>query len=139
MRYITGDGRGLTGERAEIKFRSILAVNRDHPLLGYFQVTDISTGQVVGECKLVYLNENKDVFEIGYLIKPQFWRQGIGTKICTHLLALALDLNAKMDVVGVIDPDNSASRKLLIKLGFQSYYLGNEDNKPTEKLILRRL
>jgi hypothetical protein len=41
-------------------------------------------------------------------------------------------------VIGIIDPDNAASRQLLTKFGFQSYFVGIEDEVATEKLILKR-
>lgn len=138
MRYITGNGRGLTKDQADAKFRSILRINENNPVLGYFQVRDVHTQQIVGECKLVPLRDHTEVFEMGYLVKSEFWRQGIGSKICSHLLELASRINPRMDVVAIIDPDNLASKQLLKKFGLTSYYLGIEKGKPTEKFILQR-
>lgn len=137
MQYITNNGRGLNEEQAEAKFKSILEINRQHPLTGYFQVCDLGSQQILGECKLVTPQENLGVFEIGYLVKPKFWRQGIGSAMCAHLLGLAGDLNPNMDVIGVIHPSNEASKLLLQKFGFRSYFTGAENGVPTEKMILR--
>lgn len=138
MKYITEDGRGLTEDQAGAKFRSILEINGSHPTLGYFQVRDADTQQIVGECKLVHLKDLNEFFEMGYLVKSEFWRQGIGSKICTHLLELAYRLNPRKDVVAIIDPANLASKNLLTKFELVSYYRGSDHGKPTEKLILRR-
>ena len=76
--------------------------------------------------------------EIGYMLKEEFWGKGYGTMICSELLSLADTVLAKKDIIGIIDPENAASKKLLEKFGFQSYFVGIEDDLPTEKLILRR-
>jgi len=39
--------------------------------------------------------------------------------------------------MAVIDPDNVASRKLLEKFNFESYWKGIENDLPTEKLLLK--
>lgn|SRR5690554_5280398 len=136
MKYITG--RGMRLEEAKAKFQSILEINNCHPRLGYFQVHDVDSQEIIGECKLVtYLNE-PSMFEIGYLLKSEYWKQGYGTKICKHLLALAFELDPQKDIVGIIDPENAASKALLEKFGFESYFMGVEDGKATEKFRLRR-
>lgn len=44
-----------------------------------------------------------------------------------------------MDVIAIIDTENEASRKLLCKNGFESYFRGMEDGKFSEKFILKNL
>lgn len=136
MKYISG--QGLTTEQAEKKFTSILQINADDPLLGYFKVMDAERQLFLGDCKLVHYKNDPTVFEIGYLLQKEYWRKGLGTRICTHLLALANNIDAEKHVVGIIDPDNSASRQLLTKFGFESFFIGQEDGLATEKLILKR-
>src|SRR5690606_8455558 len=136
MKYITGRGMGL--EEAIAKFQSILEINVSHPELGYFQELESDSQEIIGECKLVTYLKEPSLFEIGYLLKSEYWKQGYGTKICKHLLALAFELDPQKDIVGIIDPENAASKALLEKFGFESYFLGVEDGKATEKLRLRR-
>ncbi len=135
MKYITG--KGLTAEQARIKFDSILDINQD-PDLGYFKVIDSQTHLLLGDCKLVNYKKDPGVFELGYLLRKEFWGQGLGTKICESMLALATNLNPQKDVIGIIDPQNAASKRLLTKFGFKSFFVGTEDNMATEKLILKR-
>ena len=54
------------------------------------------------------------------------------------MLALATTLNPDKDIIGIIDPDNTASRQLLRKFGFESFFVGIEDDIATEKLLLKR-
>ena len=39
---------------------------------------------------------------------------------------------------GLIHPENKASKRLLEKFGFQSYFIGEENGIPTEKLLLQK-
>lgn len=132
MRYVSG--KGLSIEAARAKFDLIMMINSRDPALGYFKVYN-SGKQYVGECKLVPYKEARPSLEIGYILKKEFWRQGYGTAICTELLALASRVAPEQDVIGVIDPENVSSRKLLEKFGFRSYFLGEEEQMATEKLI----
>ncbi len=135
MKYITG--KGLSKEQARKKFDSILEINQN-PDLGYFKVIEADTLKLLGDCKLVNYKKDPSVFEIGYLLRKEHWGKGLGTQICESMLALATTLNPDKDVIGIIDPDNTASKRLLNKFGFKSFFVGLEDALATEKLILKR-
>lgn len=135
MRYITG--KGMTEEQANHKFNSILEKSSIHDYIGYFKVyKDDQT--IAGECKLVYNKHLENSLEIGYVLKKDFWKQGIGSQICEHLITLSKDRFPTYEIIAVIDPDNIASRKLLEKFNFVSYWKGIEHDVPTEKLILKK-
>lgn len=135
MKYITG--KGLTREQARNKFDSILKQNAADDFLGYFKV--YKDGNIlVGDCKLVRYKHDPSLLEIGYLLKPEYWGKGYGTRICQQMLALAEESFSSNDVIGLIDPENTASKRLLEKFGFKTYFTGMEDELPTEKLMLKR-
>lgn len=136
MQYITGKGMSETDARKRFAF--ILDLGQQHNALGYFQVLDPINREIIGDCKLVFFKNDTHVFEIGYLLRKEHWRKGLGTKICEYLLSLASTIDEKIDVIAVIHPENVASRKLLEKFGFESYFKGNEDGSTIEKLILKR-
>ena len=135
MRFITG--KGLSEAVARAKFEHFLTVNRTDPNLGYFKVIDKQTNECIGECKLVVYEKNPSVLEVGYLLKEAFWGKGYGTLICEAMLSLAASIDPTRPVIGIIDPANTASRRLLAKFGFVSFFTGEEDGLPTEKLIRR--
>ncbi len=135
MKYITG--RGMSKAEARNTFDRFLEINRSTDSLGYFKVFDRETQTRIGECKLVDYDKDPSVFEIGYLVREPFWKQGYGTMICERMLALAASINPRKNIIGVIDPKNQASRKLLEKFGFVSFFTGIEDELATEKLVLR--
>lgn len=134
MQYITG--KGLTAVAAAEKFRSILNINTQENRLGYFKILNQNEA-FLGDCKLVWNQCERCVLEIGYILKQENWGKGIGTAACTKLLAIVKEYYPQTDLIGIIDPDNRASKKLLVKFGFESYFIGMEDNLPTEKLILK--
>lgn len=135
MKYIAG--RGLNKNEAGKKFESVLQQSCVHPDLGYFKVCETGTNTLLGDCKLVYNNHLENSLEIGYLLKEKFWKKGIGTLICTKLVAVAKEKFPDFKIIAVIYPDNIASRKLLEKFGFESYWKGIENNILTEKLKMK--
>ena len=135
MKYISG--KGLTENEARNKFDRILHINSKEPELGYFKVLN-PDNEYIGDCKLERYKHDNSILEIGYLLKKEFWRQGFGSEICNNLLVKANKFYPQLDMIGIIDPDNKASKKLLAKFGFKSYFLGVEENRPTEKLLLKR-
>lgn len=130
MRYITG--KGLSEQQAREKFNSIIEINNREREIGYFKV--YAGKQFIGDCKLVRYRHNRDVFEIGYLLKEAFWRQGYGTEICRKMLDRAQNIAPQTEVIAVIHSENTASKRLLEKFNFSSYFTGIEDGVPTEKL-----
>lgn len=135
MRYISG--KGLTLEAAKLKFESVIKTNTEQEEIGYFKIFN-SQGEKIGQGKLEWYKLDDTKLEIGYMLKEEFWGQGLGTMICTKLLFIANELWPTIDIVGLIHPENIASKRLLEKFGFQSYFVGIENNVPTEKLILRK-
>jgi len=135
MKYISGSG--LSEDEAKLKFDSILAVNSQDSMLGTYKILN-AEDVFIGDCKIVrYFSDNVSL-EIGYILKKDFWRLGYGTLICKKLLDTANQFYPMLDIIGIIDPDNIASKRLLQKFGFESYFIGFEDNLPTEKLMLKK-
>lgn len=135
MKYISETG--LTEEQARAKFDSMMHINATQNPLGYFKVYN-ADGNCIGDCKLVRYKQDSSVLEIGYILKSEFWRMGYGSLICKEMIALANETVPETDIIGLIDPENVASKKLLEKFGFTPYFLGMEDGLNTEKLVLKR-
>ena len=135
MKYITG--KGLTPEEARKKFDSMIEINAKDAKIGYFKVYS-NAGEFIGDAKLEWNILDSSQLEIGYILKEVYWGKGYGSMICTKLLSLAEELFSTVDIIGIIDPDNAASKRLLEKFGFKSYFIGVEDNLPTEKLMLKK-
>jgi len=135
MRYISG--KGLTIEEAMKKFDSIVKTNAEDAELGYFKIYN-NVGEFIGDGKMEWHKQDRTKLEIGYILKEEFWGKGYGTMICAKLLSLVDETFPTVDIIGIVDPENVASKKLLEKFGFKSYFIGVEDDLPTEKLILKK-
>ena len=66
--------------------------------------------------------------EIGYMILPQYNGQGIVTEAVKVVLEYGFDDLQMHSIEGVIDPNNSASERVLLKNGFvkEAHILENE-------------
>lgn len=63
--------------------------------------------------------------EIGFVIGEGFWRQGYAYEICSHLMDLAWNVYEFENVQALVKKENTASLRLLEKLGFS--YSGEVD------------
>lgn len=133
MRYISG--KGLTEDGARTKFDSMLKLNEAGIDIGYYKVYNAESVWI-GDAKLEWYRKDKNVLEVGYILSPEFWGMGYASEICARLLAFAQAMAPTKDVIGIIDPDNVASKRVLEKFGFKTYFIGTEDGLATEKLRL---
>lgn len=62
---------------------------------------------------------NAERAEIGFLLKRDFWRQGIVSEAMEVLLPFLFERRGLEQITADIDPDNTASRNLLEKFGFR--------------------
>ena len=75
------------------------------------------TSEIIGSGGVLY-NEDEDIFEIGYVVAKRYWGQGIATEAARRFVKFAKDeLNlAKLSAKHATE--NTASGKILQKLGF---------------------
>ena len=113
-----------------IKFNELLEANNKHNKLGYFSIYLKSTNQFVGYTKLIMLE--KDKAELGYMFLPDFWGKGYGSEISTTMVEYARNVSALKTIIAIIDPQNVASKKILLNCGFYLYKVCDMDGLPTE-------
>jgi [ribosomal protein S5]-alanine N-acetyltransferase len=75
-------------------------------------------GAALGICGLVKRDTLNDV-DVGFAFAPQFWSQGYGAESATAILAHATNVLKLPRVVAITNPDNTASMKLLDKIGLR--------------------
>ena len=127
--------RALSIAEAEADFEKLLFNNRQHVDFGSFKVMDASSGAFIGLGKLEITLDNPEEGELGYMLLPPFWGQGIGTALADQLMTkLAAHPELKY-VYAIIDPKNEASRRILIKQGFISREFKDFDGLPGEILV----
>ncbi len=105
----------------------------------YWPIFKLETGELIGCCGFRPHGETGDekgpveetgrVYEIGFHLRPQFWRKGFAKEAAKAVMDYAFrNLKAQKLFAGH-NPKNIASKKLLGKLGFT--YIGDEFYEPT--------
>ena len=74
--------------------------------------------KVIGTCVIQNLVRLHHRAEIGYMLSPEWWGQGLATEAVTAVLNFAFAQMGMHSLEARTDPDNAASQKLLGKLGF---------------------
>ena len=109
----------LTEERVLARLESELAREREHGVQ-YWPVFLKSSSDFVGCCGLRPYQPAAAVFELGFHLRPEFWRQGLAEEaaraVITHAFA---DIRASALFAGH-HPENVGSKRLLEKLGFRN-------------------
>ena len=124
--------RALTRKEAIEKFKAFLKNNELHPAFGTFMVLEAKSKRVLGSAKLEIKEGKRHEAELGYILHPDFWGKGFGNEIAEVLMEVALSDPELTRVYAITDPQNIASRKILLKNGFVSEELGEMDGLPSE-------
>lgn len=102
--------------------------------LGNFLVEEKATGRSVGSCGL-YRRDNLDFPDIGFAFLPDFLQKGYGWEAASALKSYAFDELKLTTLLGFTLPENTASRKLLEKLGLRVSGTYQFDGEPEELLL----
>lgn len=84
---------------------------------GMWTVCLRESGEVIGRAGLS-MREGFEEPELGYVIGKEWQRQGIATEVCRAILDYGRDELGFSQVRALMHPENAASRKLCVKLGF---------------------
>lgn len=92
----------------------------------YWPIFEIAANKFIGCCGLRPYKENE--YEMGVHLLPEFWGQGYASEAAAVIKYAFTRLRAQKLFAGH-NPNNTASQKLLNKLGF--IYIGDEFYAPT--------
>ena len=82
-----------------------------------------SNGELVGCCGFRPRPVQPDVLELGFLLRPGFWGQGLATEAAGAAVAHAFDVLGARAIFAGHHPGNVASQRVLEKLGFKKTHL----------------
>lgn len=85
---------------------------------GMWTVCFKETGEVIGRAGLS-MREGFEEPELGYVIGKKWQRQGIATEVCREILCYGRKELGFERVRALMAPDNAASKRLCLRLGFQ--------------------
>lgn len=103
-------------EHAKQRFASMIDINRAFPNIGYYKVSTSQDGAFIGLGKIVMTDSH--TCEIGYSLRPPFWGQGYGFELAQRLISHIKTIDSINKIKAIVDVDNIASRRILIKNGF---------------------
>ncbi len=125
--------RSIPLEEAQTNFETIVKRNNKDDETGSYKITDARRGGFIGQGHVTRYQEAKEVAEIGYMILPEYWGKGYGTEIARLLVDLAQQAEIRK-LKAIIDPENHASRKILLRQQFVSEKVCEIDGLPGEIL-----
>ena len=128
MRYVTY--RLLTRDEAIERFGKALVINIKNTDLGYWLAYNKADGSLVAYLKIVNIGNNQH--EVGYLVLPEYWGQKYASELTAALVVHARKLESVVELVGIVDVENGASKGVLLKQEFELYDTGMLDGKPVE-------
>lgn len=128
--------RAIPADEAQRDYEKVLADNSIHPNLGHFRVVDAESGNFIGLGKLEVAVAEAEQAELGYILLPEYWGRGIGSRIADVLIRRARQEPTLRGLFAVIDPSNTPSRKILTNRGFVSKEFKEFDGLPGEVLDL---
>ena len=124
-RYICSSGV-FTHEDIEARLQSEIRNNEEYHVQ-YWPVFELSSDALIGCCGL--RPRETGVYEIGFHLRPEYWGKGYAAEAANAVIRYAFsDLHAEKLFAGH-NPENTASRHVLEKLGFR--YIRNEYYGPT--------
>jgi RimJ/RimL family protein N-acetyltransferase len=95
----------------------------------YWPTFIIDTDEHIGCAGLRPYDLPNQVFEIGFHIKPEHWRQGYAAEAAICVMAYAFQNLGAAALFAGHNPENFASKKILARLGFK--YTHDEYYEPT--------
>lgn len=93
--------------------------------------------ELIGFCGLQYLDASTDV-EIYYGFYKEYWGRGIACESATAVLRFAFEELKQNKIVAVCHPENFASHKVLLNLGFSKGEDANFYNTPAAFFSLHK-
>lgn len=94
----------------------------------YFPIFLVKNKQFVGVCGL-RPTDKINIFEFGIHLLPNFWHKGLAFESSSAILNYAFNDLEICSLIAGHNPNNKASKKLLMKLGFK--FVKNEFYAPT--------
>jgi len=110
---------------------------KDYKTYGYgrWAVVYKKTSKVIGFAGLKYLPEF-DETDIGFRFLPKYWNKGIATEVSTEIIKYGFKNLGLTRIIGIADPKNIGSCKVLEKIGLTFYktdYYDEQDRIDNKK------
>ena len=91
--------------------------------IGFCSLIEKQSGKFAGWCGLWELKENGEI-EVGYAIAREFWGKGYASESAEAFLEYGFNQLNLEKIVAVARPENTASRRVMEKIGMSFDYIG---------------
>lgn len=115
VRYIA-DGRPFSRE----KVREFLIWAKNYQRENGFcrwKVIEKQSGEIIGSCGFARPHGTTEI-ELGYLFAKKYWGRGLATEAARAATQYGFEKFGFPEIIALTDLENSASRKVLEKIGF---------------------
>lgn len=126
-RYIDARGKLTVAAVQERLIREIACLKENG--VQYWPIFLRSSGEHVGCCGLRPYELSGNIYELGFHIRSELWRHGFASESALAVMAFAFNQKSVNALFAGHNPNNTASRHLLKKLGFR--YTHDEYYAPT--------
>lgn len=116
-RYISATGRFSPADIAA-RLQTEVQNGREHGVQ-YWPLFEREHGTFIGCCGLRPHLPAQGSFELGIHLKPEHWGKGYALEAAKQVVAHAFSALGVKEIIAGHHPDNTASGKLLQRLGFQ--------------------
>lgn len=129
-------GHPLEETESRTQYDRLLQQNQVLSGFGNFKIIDEQDNTFIGLAKLVLSQKEDKEVEIGFMLLEPYWGKGIATAATRQLIEFARSKKELLRVRAILDPQNKASRKILVREGFVSEFVGDIDGMPGEIMNL---
>lgn len=93
----------------------------------FWTLTDRSTNEFIGDFIFRKIDSKNSRAEIGYTLKPEFWGKGLMMEAMIEILRFGFTRLQLHSFEANINPENTSSKGLLLKMGFikEAYFKEN--------------
>jgi [ribosomal protein S5]-alanine N-acetyltransferase len=136
MKYITG--KALNNDEAAERLKSMVDINKENKQAGFYKINEKDSAAFIGLGKLVCVRNH--TAEIGYSLLPQYWGKRYASEIAGFFIRYACGLPYIQELIAIVNPENTASKKLLGNHGFTWFETGFLNEQPAEiyNLVLKK-
>ncbi|MCP4271249.1 MAG: GNAT family N-acetyltransferase [Gammaproteobacteria bacterium] len=117
LRYFPKSPHSLLRERCETMVMKQIQHWADYGY-GRWALEPITEAKLIGWCGLQYLTDTDEI-EVGYLLDKAYWGQGLITEAAQFSIQYGFETLDIKELIGITHPDNTASQRVLEKIGLQ--------------------
>lgn len=105
-----------TAEAADFIRNNTQAFNMED---AWFQLAICKDGRVIGDIGIHFIGPDNLQCELGYTLSPEYQKRGLAGEAVSAVVTYLFRELGKHRVIAVLNPENTASARLLDRLGFR--------------------